>query len=123
MKSKSEKIDSQYLDTQILHSQQATTPQYFGKLKNWYTQELTNREKNMVWAIMKLNSMVSKTIMEGILTWKKDQIMTVRAMLDLPLQTYGNCQRGLTNLGASGVQVFLQDMERKASWIAGFEKA
>jgi hypothetical protein len=68
MKSKSEKIDSQYLDTQILHSQQATTPQYFGKLKNWYTRELTNREKNMVWAIMELNSMASKTIMEGILT-------------------------------------------------------
>jgi hypothetical protein len=98
-----------YLNTRVLSFQSNKPPQCFGQLKEWHLREVRERNKDMVWAVMHLNSVASKTIMDTILAWEEDQKVTVQEMLRQSLQTYLAIQEDLIGSIAKTVEDFMQD--------------
>ncbi|PMD46812.1 hypothetical protein L207DRAFT_577655 [Hyaloscypha variabilis F] len=98
-----------YLNTRVLSFQSNKPPQCFGQLKEWHLCEVRERNKDMVWAVMHLNSVASKTIMGTILAWEEGQKVTVQEMLRQPLQTYLALQEELIGSIAKTLEDFMQD--------------
>jgi len=100
---------SEYLTTRVLSIRSNKSPQTFGKSKEWHPREIREREKDIVWAVMHLNSVASKTTMDTILAWGKDKRVTVQEMLRQPLQTYMAIQGDLIASVAKTVEDFMHN--------------
>ncbi|KAE9362604.1 hypothetical protein N431DRAFT_475780 [Stipitochalara longipes BDJ] len=100
----------EYLEARVVRVQSTKAPQYFGRMKDWYVRQVGERKKDIIWAIMHLNSVASRKIMDTILAWEKDQKITVQEMLRQPLQTYLAIQGDLIGSVAKTVEDFMQEL-------------
>ena len=98
---------SEYLTTRVSGLKSNKPPHKLGKSKEWHLRQVREREKDIVWAVMHLNSVASQTIMDTLLAWEKEQQVTVQDMLRQPLQTYLSIQGDLVVSVAKTVEEFM----------------